>query len=165
MINGYAAEQILFNLIKTSSKIKRFKLPSSEELIEIASSCQLGRQRIKSAQSHLIKEYGVDYRNAQTDQLTTVIDWKLVPSYVILDYIFGIDIVVNILGFVVAIDVTANPNSIESKQLKLTKLKPLWKQIGIDQACICCVNNTNSTNLWQSLKSVTKQSKVTAFSL
>jgi hypothetical protein len=73
--------------------------------------------------------------------------------------------VVNILGFVIAIDVTANPNSIEDKQLKLTNLKTLWKQIGIDQACICYVNNTNSTNLWQSLKSVTKQSKVTAFSL
>ena len=165
MINGYAAEQILFNLIKNSSKIKGFKLPSSEELIKIASSCQLGRQRICSAQPHLIKEYGVDYRNAQTNQLTTVIDWKLVPSRVILDYIFGIDIVVNILGFVVAIDATVNPDSIEDKQLKLTKLKPLWRQLGIDQACICYVNNTKSQNLWQSLKSVTKQSKVTAFSL
>ena len=165
MINGYAAEQILFNLINNSPKIKGFKLPSSEELIHIASSCQLGKQRIKSATPYLLQEYGVDYRNAETNQLTTVIDWKLVPSRVILDYIFGIDVVVNILGFVVAIDATANPNSIEDKQLKLTKLKPLWKQIGIDKACVCYVNNTNSPNLWQSLKSVTKQSQVTAFSL
>ena len=49
MINGYAAEQILFNLIKNSSKIKGFKLPSSEELIKIASQSKLGRKRIKSA--------------------------------------------------------------------------------------------------------------------
>ncbi|MGB5592485.1 MAG: hypothetical protein WBM62_00400 [Crocosphaera sp.] len=165
MLNGFAAEQILFNLLNNSSKIKGFKIPSSEELIKIASNCQLGRQRIKSAQPHIIKEYGIDYRNSQTSQLTRVIDWKLVPSSVILDYIFGIDAVVNILGFVIAIDVTANPNAIEDKQLKLTKLKTLWKQIGIDQACVCYVNNANSTNLWQSLKSVTKQSQVIAFSL
>ncbi len=165
MLNVLTAEQILFNLLNNSSKIKGFKIPSSEELITIASSCQLGRKRISSAQPHLIKEFGVDYRNTETNQLTRVVDWNLVPSRVILDYIFAIDIVVNILGFVVAIDVTTNPNSIEDKQLKLTNLKPLWKQIDIDQACICYVNNTNSTNLWQSLKSVTQQSKVTAFSL
>ena len=165
MINGFAAEQILFNLINNSSKIKGLKLPSSEELITIASSCKLGRQRIFSATPYLLQEYGIDYRNAQTNQLTTVIDWKLVPSRVILDYIFAIDVVVNILGFVVAIDVTTNPNSIEDKQVKLTKLKPLWRQLGIVQACICYVNNTKSQNLWQSLKSVTKQSQVTAFSL
>ncbi|MGB5594573.1 MAG: hypothetical protein WBM62_11145, partial [Crocosphaera sp.] len=75
-----------------------------------------GRQRIKSAQPHIMKKYSVDYRNAETNQLTRVIDGKLVPSIVILDYIFGIDIVVNILGFVIAIDITANPNTIEDKQ-------------------------------------------------
>ena len=165
MINGFAAEQILFNLIKNSSKIKGFKLPPSDKLIKIASNSKVGRQRIKSAQPHLIKEYGVDYRNSKTNELTRVLDWKLVPSSVILDYIFGIDAVVNILGFIVAIDATTNPNIIEDKQLKLTTLKSLWKQIGIDQACVCYINNTNSTNLWQSLKSVTKQNKITTFSL
>ena len=115
MINGFAAEQILFNLINNSSKIKGLKLPSSEELITIASSCKLGRQRIFSATPYLLQEYGIDYRNAQTNQLTTVIDWKLVPSRVILDYIFGIDIVVSILGFVVAIDARANASKMWGK--------------------------------------------------
>ena len=115
MINGFAAEQILFNLINNSSKIKDFKLPSSEELITIASSCKLGRQRIFSATPYLLQEYGIDYRNAQTNQLTTVIDWKLVPSRVILDYIFGIDIVVSILCFVVAIDARANASKMWGK--------------------------------------------------
>ena len=165
MINGFAAEQILFNLINNSSKIKGFKLPSSEDLIKIASSSKLGRKRIRSATPHLIKEFGIDYRNSKNNQLTRVLDWKLVPNAIILDYIFGIDAVVNVLGFVVAIDATSNRNTIEDKQLKLTKLKSLWKQIGIDKACVCYVNNTNYTNLWQSLKSVTKQTKVTAFSL
>ena len=73
MINGYAAEQILFNLIKNSSKIKGFKLPSSEELIKIASNSQVGRQRIKSATPHLIKEFGIDYRHPSTNQLSSII--------------------------------------------------------------------------------------------
>ncbi len=165
MINGFAAEQILFNLIKNSSKIKGFKLPSSEELIKIASSSKLGIKRIKSATPYVLEEFGVDYRNSETNQLTRVIDWRVVPNTIILDYIFGIDAVVNVLGFVVAIDATSNQNTIEDKQIKLTKLKSLWKQIGIDKACVCYINQTNYTNLWQSLKSVTKQSKVIAFSL
>ncbi|CCQ57306.1 hypothetical protein CWATWH0005_3822 [Crocosphaera watsonii WH 0005] len=37
--------------------------------------------------------------------------------------------------------------------------------MGLTGSCICYVNNINSQNLWQSLKLVTKQSKVTAFSL
>ncbi len=165
MINGYAAEQILFNLIKNSSKIKGFKLPSSEELIKIASNSQVGRQRIKSATPHLIKEFGIDYRHPKTNQLSRIIDWEIVPNTIILDYIFGIDTVVNILGFVIAIDVTVNSSKIEEKQQKLTKLKPLWQQLSIDNACVCYINNTNSTNLWQSLKSVAKTSKVLAISL
>lgn len=165
MINGFAAEQILSNLITNSKKIKGFNIPSSKELIKIASSSKLGRQRISSATPYLIKEFGVDYRNSQTNQLTRILDWKLVPSSVILDYVFGIDAVVNILGYVIAIDVTANPNIIKNKQLKLSELQPLWKQLGINNACVCYVNNANPTRLWQSLKSVTKQSQVIAFSL
>ncbi|EAZ88602.1 hypothetical protein [Crocosphaera chwakensis] len=165
MINGYAAEQILFNLIKNSPKIKGFKLPSSEELINIASQSQLGRKRIKSATSFLLEEFGVNYRHPKTNQLSRVLDWQMVPSSIILDYIFGIDTVVNILGFTIAIDVTVNSNKIEEKQQKLTNLKPLWQEIGIDKACVCYVSNPNSNCLWQSLKSVTKQSQVTTFSL
>lgn len=165
MINGFAAEQILFNLISKSSKIKGCLLPSSEELIKMASQSQLGRKRIKSAIPYLLEEFGVDYRHPKTNQLSRIIDWAMVPNTIILDYIFGIDTVVNILGFVIAIDVTVNSNKIEEKQHKLTKLTPLWQLIGIDKACVCYVSNTKADSLWQSLKSVTKQSKVTTFSL
>ncbi len=165
MINGFAAEQIILNFIKNSSKIKGFKIPSSEKLIKIASSSKLGRKRIKSATPYLIKEFGVDYRHPKTNQLSRIIDWKIVPNTIILDYIFGIDTVVNILGFVIAIDVTVNSSKIEEKQQKLTKLKPLWQLIGIDNACVCYVSNPHPNPLWQCLKSVTKQSQVTAFSL
>ena len=164
MINGFAAEQILSNLITNSKKIKGFKLSSSEQLIRIASSSKLGRQRIKSAQPYLLKEFGIDYRHPETHQLSRIIDWKLVPNSIILDYIFGIDAVVNVLGFVIAIDVTTNPNALAEKQCKLSCLKPLWKQLGIDKACVCYVNNPNSTSLWDSLKTVTKQEKVIAIS-
>ncbi|MEM8777572.1 MAG: hypothetical protein AAGF26_01610 [Cyanobacteria bacterium P01_G01_bin.49] len=165
MINGFAAEQILSNLIANSKKIKGFQLPSSQALIKIASSSPLGRQRLASAQPYLLEEFGIDYRHSKTNKLLRTINWKLVPSSVILDYIFGIDAVINVLGFIIAIDVTANPKAIGKKQRKLSLLKPLWKQVGIDKACICYVKNQSPTTLWNSLKTVTKQEKVIAFSL
>jgi hypothetical protein len=165
MINGFAAEQILSNLITTSKKIKGFKLPSSEELIKIASQSELGRKRLNAAHPHLLKEFGVDYRHTEMNQLSQIIDWKLVPNTLILDYIFGIDAVVNVLGFVIAIDVTVNLNAIEEKQHKLSLLKPLWQQVGIDKACICYVNNPSPINLWHSLKTVTKQNQVLVISV
>jgi hypothetical protein len=164
MINGFAAEQIVFNLIKSSPKIKSFKLPTSEELINIASQSSLGRKRIKSAYPYLLEEFGVNYREENTNQLRQAFDWKLVPNTIILDYIFGIDAVVYILGFVVAIDVTANPNTLEEKQQKLTLLKPLWQRVGIDKACVCYVNKLE-IDLFNRLKTVIKQDKVLAILL
>lgn len=162
MINGFAAEQVLFKLITNSKKIKSFQLPSSEKLIKIASQSQLGRNRIQAAYPYLLSEFGVNYRNTKNNRLTQVIEGNLVPNTVILDYIFGIDTVVNILGYVIAIDVTVNPNKIEEKQAKLTLLKPLWQQVGIDKACVCHLKHQSPLSLWTSLKKVTKQSKVSA---
>ena len=165
MLNGFAAEQILSNLITNSPRIKGFQIPSSEELIKIASSSQLGRKRISSAVPYLLEEFGLNYRHPETNRLSRVIDWKLVPSSIILDYIFGIDAVVNVLGFIIAIDVTVNSNALEDKQHKLSWLRPLWQKIGIDQACVCYLENPSPTNLWNSLKRVSKQDKVLAISL
>lgn len=165
MINGFAGEQILSNLIKLTPKIKKFQIPSSLDLIKIASSSRLGRQRIKAAQPYLLSEFGVNYREQQINKLTVILDWKLVPNTVILDYIFGIDAVVNILGYVVAIDVTVNPQEIENKQQKLTRLEPLWQQLGIDKACVCHLKSSTTSNLWNSLKTVINEPQVIAILL
>ena len=165
MINGFAGEQIFSNLIKLTPKIKRFQIPSSIELIKIASSSRLGRQRIKAAQPYLLSEFGINYRLQKSNKLTVIIDWECVPNTVILDYIFGIDVVVNILGYVVAIDVTANPQEIENKQQKLARLEPLWQQVGIDKACVCYLTSSTTPNLWNALKAVITQPQVIAISL
>ena len=165
MLNGFAAEQRVFDLINKSRKIKGFKLPSSEKLIKIASQSKLGRKRIKSATSYLLQEYGVDYRHPETNQLSRILDWEIVPNTVILDYVFGIDAVVNVLGFIIAIDVTINSNAIEKKQQKLSRLRPLWQQAGIDKACVCYFKSESPNNFWNALKTVTKQDKILAISI
>lgn len=153
MINGFAAEQSFRRLVAGCRKIKSFKLPSSIELVKIASSTELGKRRLALAQPHLLKEFGIDYRHPRTGKLSRSIHWHQVPPRLILDYVFGIDAVVMIAGYAIAVDVTANPNAIEDKVAKLFELKPLWQPLGIDNACACLVSG-HSEEIWPALKSV-----------
>ncbi|ACK73945.1 hypothetical protein PCC7424_5362 (plasmid) [Gloeothece citriformis PCC 7424] len=164
-MNGFAAEQTFARLIKGCHKIKSFKVPTSKELINIAISTSIGQKRIKSAIPHLHKEFRIIIRNPNTQQLHNIIDWEQIPPTVILDLIFGIDAIVNICGYVVAVDVTANPQALEDKVNKLNKLKPMWRKLGIDKACACLVTGTSSPNIWQSLKSVIRCDRVAAITI
>ena len=152
MIAGFAAESILLKLIKGCPKFKPFKLPDSHTLISIAQSTKIGRRRLELARPYLASEYGISSNQNE---------WYRVPGAALLDYIFGLDRVVNILGYTVAIDVTANPEAIEEKVAKLQQLKPLWEALGIDRACICHVSQGQSqTSLWDSLKATLKSEQV-----
>jgi hypothetical protein len=152
MIAGFAAESILLKLIKGCPKFKPFKLPVSDALIAIACSTKIGARRLELALPYLDSEYGVSPAQG---------DWHRVPPTVILDYVFGIDCIVSLLGYAVAIDVTANPDAIAEKVAKLQQLKPLWEALGIDRACICHVSQGQSqTSLWHSLKATLKTEQV-----
>ncbi|WP_013325647.1 hypothetical protein [Gloeothece verrucosa] len=164
-MNGFAAEQTFQRLVHNCHKIKTFKLPTSKELINIAISTNIGKRRIISAVPYLHKEFGIIVRNPKTEQLNNIIDWEQIPSTVILDLIFGIDAIVNICGYVVAVDVTANPESVKDKVAKLSRLKPMWSKLGIDQACACLVTDTESPNLWLILKSVIRSQQVISISI
>lgn len=153
MINGFAAELAFARLVANCRKIKPFKLPSSVELVKIANSTLLGKRRLASAKPYLFKEFGIEYRNPRTRKLSRSIHWHQVPPRLILDYVFGIDAVVMIAGYAIAVDVTANPNALEEKVAKLKLLKPLWQQLGIDNACACLLTE-NCGEIWYSLKSV-----------
>jgi hypothetical protein len=107
----------------------------SDTLIVIAQSTKIGSRRLELALPYLSSEYGVS-----PDQG----NWYRVPPAVILDYIFGLDCIVSLLGYAVAIDVTANPDAIAEKVAKLKQLKPLWEALGIDRACICHVSQGQS---------------------
>lgn len=152
MICGFAAETLLHQKIKACPKFKPFKLPSSDALIKMALTTNLGRKRLALAQPYLEKEYRLSIQNP---------DWNCVPAQIILDYVFGIDNIVCFLGYAVAIDVTTNPYAIDEKVTKLQMLKPLWQQLGIDRACICHISQgLPSASLWDSLKQTIKAQQV-----
>ncbi|WP_013325700.1 hypothetical protein [Gloeothece verrucosa] len=164
-MNGFAAEQTFQRLVHNCQKIKTFKLPTSKELINIALSSSVGKQRVKSAIPHLHKEFRIIIKNPNTQQLNNIIDWEQIPPTVILDKIFGIDSIVNICGYTIAIDITANPSAVEDKVSKLSHLKPMWSKLGIDKACACLVSDTESPTLWSILKSVIRSEKVISITI
>jgi hypothetical protein len=164
MINGFAAEQIVERTIAQCPKIKSFKVPSSVELVKIAQSCPLGRQRMAKAKPYLLREFGISYRNIGTGQVQESLDWHQVPPKHLLDCVFGIDLIVTVLGYAIAIDVTANQEDIEFKLEKLKRLKPLWKALNLDLACVCLVANSQP-NLWTAMRSLTRQQEVCAIEI
>jgi len=107
---------------------------------------------------HLQQEYGSPVLNSQTDQSSLSFSWEDVPPSVVLDRVFGVDVIVSILGYVVAIDVTANPNATQQKKAKLTQLRPLLEQIGIDSVGIFCADE--SWEIWDRIKAIAKSSEV-----
>lgn len=158
IINGFSAEVFLNNWVANCHKIKPFKLPSSREIVNLANSSEIGKIRLEKAKLYLIKEFGIYYRSQ--NQIYLSFDWEQVPSQVILDYVFGIDLVFSYLGYVIAVDVTVNPKTIDGKVRKLHRLKHLWEKLAIDKACICLITNTNTENILASLKTIIKSSKL-----
>ena len=157
-ISGIAAESQLLLAIKNSSKIKFWQLPSTSKLLKIAQSSSFGRRRLAMAIPQLQREYGLPVRNSQTDRSSLSFSWEDVPPSVVLDKIYGIDVIVCILGYVVAIDVTANPNVCQQKKTKLTQLRPLLDQLGIDSVGVFCADE--SWEIWDRIKAIAKSSEV-----
>ncbi len=133
---GYAGEQIF------SRQLKAARLPKIEfdsvQLIEIAQSFPIGKERLVQAMPYLLSEYG---RQAGKQ---FKIDWQNVPASVILDYVYGIDNIFNFRGWTIGIDVTVNPNAIADKSVKIQKLKPLWSAIGVDYGAIALIKESCS---------------------
>jgi hypothetical protein len=69
-----------------------------------------------------------------------------------------VDCVVTLLGYVVAIDVTVDSTAVYSKQSKLTKLRPLLRQLGIDSVGVFYADG--SLDIWEKLKAVAKSREV-----
>ena len=157
-ISGIAAESQLLLAIKKSSKIKFWHLPSTLELLKIAQSSSLGRRRLAMAISHLQQEYGIPVLNSQTDHSSLSFSWEDVPPSVVLDRVYGIDVIVSILGYVVAIDVTTDPKLCHQKKTKLKQLRPLLDKFGIDSVGVFCADE--SWDIWDRIKAIAKSSEV-----
>ncbi|MGF1489839.1 MAG: hypothetical protein ACFBSE_22360, partial [Prochloraceae cyanobacterium] len=119
MINGYAGECIFTRKIAETPTIKSYRI-DSKTLIANALKSQTGRSRLKTAAPYLKKEFGINVR--QKDQFLLQFDWNLVPASVILDRVYGLDFCFSFLGYVIAIDVTVDPDAIEEKLSKQKRL-------------------------------------------
>ena len=135
-ICAYAGEQI-FNQQLLAAKSQKIKF-DSVQLIEVAQSLSIGKERINQAMPYLLSEYG---RQVGKQFL---IDWQDVPASVILDYVYGIDSLFTFRGWTIGIDVTVNPNVIADKSIKLQRLKPLWSAIGVDYCAIALITKSCS---------------------
>jgi hypothetical protein len=128
----YAFERLL-----NHASIKSVEF-NSLTLIKIAKQHPIGEFRIAAALPFIKKEYGYSFRKPD-GKYVTKLRWQDVPAKVVLDYIFGLDFICNWRGYHIGVDVTANPEAVCDKQIKLQAMKPLWRAIGIDQCSIFLV--------------------------
>ncbi len=158
-MNGFAAESMFDRLIRQIPRVKGFTLPDSPRLVAIANSTPIGKHRLKTAYPYLLGEYGRQVRSG--DRVVPSLDWNEVPAPVVLDYVFGIDRVVSLLGYTVGIDITTDDGAIDEKIAKLNRLRPMWSALDIDNVCVLRVRPGLSVEaVWAALKTVTKQTKV-----
>ena len=135
-ICAYAGEQI-FNQQLKASRLQKIEL-NSIELVKIAQSLSVGKERLDQAMPYLLSEYG------RQIEKQFVINFQDVPASVILDYVYGIDNLFTFRGWTIGIDVTVNPHAIYDKSVKIQKLKPLWSAIGVDYCAIALITKSCS---------------------
>lgn len=140
-------------------------------LIKIAQQSASGRKRIELARPYLTAEYGHSMRQPN-GQYVTSLHWEDIPPSVVLDYVYGIDFVINFRGWCLGIDVTANPDAVYDKQGKLDGLQPMWKPIGIDHTAVFVIHlpysrpaSMETTALIQQLKQVLRGKQVLELAL
>ncbi len=152
MICGLAGEAIFNQKIAQHPTIKALPL-DAKTLIRVACSTKIGRHRLKLAEPYLADEYGIPVR--AEDEYNLQFNWEAVPAAVILDRVYAIDSSLCFLGWSLGIDVTTNPNQIESKLNKLQQLKPLWSSVGIDKTAVCLIQeNQGFSDLKTALRQV-----------
>jgi len=154
---GLAGENLFNQLVAACHKLKRVKF-SSQKLIQVANNSAIGRQRLALSLPYLLAEYGIPVR--QENRYYLHLNWKSVPAEVILDYVYGIDSCVQLFGWIVALDITTNPNAVEAKQNKLQHLAPLWQALGIDRTAVFLMDKPcprdRTTDLVTALRQVIK---------
>ena len=133
LTKGYVGE-FSFARLLFASKIPPCKFDSLH-LIKVAEQSKIGLARIAQAKPYLISEYGTPTRKPD-GSYRIELDWKQVPSQVILDKVYGLDAVISFRGWCIGIDVTTNGEALIEKRQKLQWLTPLWQGIGIDHVVV-----------------------------
>ena len=151
---GWVGENALNRAIASTSTVKPVSF-SNRQLLSLAKSTPIGRQRLKAALPFLLKEFGIPIKKEESQSNELILDWETLPTTIILDYIFGLDATVNFRGWLVGIDATTISHAVDDKLAKLNWLKPLWQPTGIDHTAVCLMSKTGCdliTGLRQILK-------------
>jgi hypothetical protein len=109
-IRGFIGENALSRAIAKTPTVKPVSF-TNRQLLAIAKSTPVGRQRLKAAKPFLLSEFGIPVRNEKSQSYKLILDWEALPTTMILDYVFGLDQAVNFRGWVVGIDATTNPHA------------------------------------------------------
>jgi hypothetical protein len=123
-LNGQAAEHRIKALCAVA-KCKPQPLPTTREMVQVLESTTFGRARLGTCQKWLMREFSQDGR----------FSYEMVPPSEFLDRVLGIDLLVNYMGYIVAIDVTVNGSSakLESKFQTHKFLRKAYKALGFDK--------------------------------
>jgi hypothetical protein len=123
-INGFAAESMVSACL-AGAKCKRVPLPSIRVLVEATASTTFGRQRLSHCESWLMREFSVNGN----------FSWDYVPVSEFLDRVLGVDLWVNYMGHLIAIDVTVDPTAktLDSKFQTHKMLRRVYQALGIDK--------------------------------
>ncbi len=139
-LNGYAAEMNLHRAILDSKKTNFIDLDGSF-LADAIESDWAGLKHLKSAEINLIEEFGV-FEQIGGRSFLTIPDLKDLPQVTILDYVLGVDYLINYAGYIVAIDVTVNVNSVAKKLRKKRELTRVFMTLGVDKTLILVANES-----------------------
>jgi len=138
-INGYSAEAIFSQAICQEKRIhKERKITSQVLLKEIKNSPYLG-DRASHAFPYLKQEWGIPTFTGDGRRRLSF-HWADIPKTVLLDYIYGVDFFINLLGYRIAIDITVNPEKTENKRMQL---RTMFHHSNLFDNAIVLLLNTN----------------------
>ncbi len=158
-INGYAAEAKLHKAIADGRKTRIAELDNAL-LAETIETTVAGMRHFRKAELSLLQEYGIQQiqDGIRSFRLSPLAE---LPQVTLLDYVLGIDALVNYMGHVIAIDITVNPESIGWKHRKKRELNGVYQQLGIDHTLILMITKDfNSQDLEQILGSIVKDKEL-----
>jgi hypothetical protein len=127
----------------SSCNLEQFLLPT-KSVLPIVLKSDVGRHRLKIVHPHVLREIPKYARPANmighAPKYIREYDWASLPNQVFQDKVLGLDLVYERQdGTVIGFDVTAHKADSEKameKQNKLTGLKSLLKEIGIDSVVV-----------------------------
>lgn len=156
MITGYSAECAIEQAINQDNRIKRSSVIRSL-MIKVMKTDPYFKKKTQITLPFLKEEYGVPTINEKGLRRTSF-NWEDVPSNIILDRVFGIDFSLNLLGHLIAIDVTVNPNKVTQK---IEKLKKATTVLPYDNAIVILVQTPKIEKLFSYLKENRRKNLIT----